>query len=202
MDSRRFKSQVTEKICDLDQRKRIHWTQVGLIDPATEASGAGSKREYSYTNLLEFGLCKELFDIGLGIQSVKRILKDLREDGDLKSWAEDYKTYYPKIAKEFESWFETQRDKTFCPPEITGKNPFFWFMSKHPKKTMPPGTPVGVLFYCFKKEERIKVVVPLDLREAVESVFSYKDVWLSKKMIIVDLGMIKHQIDDMIFRYA
>ena len=202
MDTRTFKSSLTEKICHLDQRKRIHWTQVGLIEPTIEASGAGSTREYSYSNLLEFGLCKELFDMGIGIQSVKRILKDLREDGDLKSWAEDYETYYLDIAKEFEHWFKTQHGKTFCPPEITGENPFLWFNPNHLKKRLRPDKPVGILFYCFGKEGNVKVVVPLNLKEAVESVFEYKDIWLSKKMIIVDLGRIKQQIDRMILRHG
>jgi len=202
MDTRRFKSKEAEKICGLDQRKRIHWTQVGLVEPVVEASGAGSTREYSYANLLEFGLCKELFDIGLGIQSVKKILKDLREDGDLKSWAENYQSYYKEIAGEFERWFKSQRDKSFCPPEITGTNPFLWFSPNQLKKRMSPDNPVGVLFYCFKKEGNVKVVVPLNLKEAVESVFPYKDIWLSRKMIIVDMGMVKFDIDHKILLYS
>ena len=183
------------KICELPQRRIVHWTQVGLVEPVIEASGAGSKRHYSYKNLLEFGLCKELFDLGLGIQSVKGILKDLRSDGDLEAWVENYESYFMQIARRFEEWFKTAHDSYPVPPDLTGLNPFNWFTVEHLKKRIKPDNPVGVLFYCFKREEKIKVIVPHNLREAIESVFSYKDIYQSNKMIIIDLGRIKTLID-------
>src|SRR4030042_3105506 len=84
------------KIFKLPPRTIVHWSQSGLVEAEIEARGAGSKREYNFKNLLEFGLCKELFNIGLGIQSVKKILKKIRNDGDLIAWVLDFKLYYEK----------------------------------------------------------------------------------------------------------
>ncbi len=182
-------------VCELPPRRVIHWTQTGLVEASVEASGAGSKREYSYTNLLEFGLCKELFDMGLGVQAVKKILKELREDGDLQAWANNFDDYYNRIADEFRTWFTSKQRAIPAPPKLTGDNPFLWFNTDHIKKRLADGRNVGVLFYCYKKGERIKLILPLRMKEALEAVYSYKDIYTSLKINIVDIGTIKVWID-------
>ena len=62
------------KIEGISPRQVLSLTDKGVVIPAREARGAGSKRGYDYINLIEFGICKRLFEMGHGIQSVKSIL--------------------------------------------------------------------------------------------------------------------------------
>ncbi|MGA1869412.1 MAG: MerR family transcriptional regulator [bacterium] len=97
MGKRLFLNSDVTKIVKLAQRQVVHWTEKELVIPLVEAKGAGSKRKYTYTNLLEFSICKTLFDMGLGIHKVKQIAKDLRQDGHLTLWAEDYPGFLKKV---------------------------------------------------------------------------------------------------------
>lgn len=94
------------KITGLSQRQIVNWAEKGLVVPISDAHGAGSKREYSYTNLLEFGLCKTLFNMGLSLHMVKEMLKALKNAKALFLWAEHekefFQTHAEKIKKDFE----------------------------------------------------------------------------------------------------
>ena len=98
MNIKLFLNSDVTRILELTQRQVVHWTEKELVIPLVESKGAGSKRKYTYANLLEFSICKTLFDMGLGIHKVKLLLKDLRKDGQLTLWAEDYAKFLKKIA--------------------------------------------------------------------------------------------------------
>jgi len=71
------------------------WADKGVVVPKEEAGGLGSKRGYGYVNLVETRICKVLVvDLSQGIQLVKRILSDLREENALRRWAHDPKEYF------------------------------------------------------------------------------------------------------------
>jgi len=82
------------QIIGVTQRQVLAWTEKGLIEPHVEATGGGSKRGYDYINLIEFGICRNLFEMGQGIQSVKTILKDIRNYNLLFRWVQDYKKFF------------------------------------------------------------------------------------------------------------
>ncbi|MGA1824181.1 MAG: MerR family transcriptional regulator [bacterium] len=100
-------SDVT-RILELTQRQVVHWTEKELVIPFVESKGAGSKRKYTYTNLFEFSICKTLFDMGLGIHKVKLLLRDLRNEGQLTLWVEDYAKFLKKIMGNEEKNIENQ----------------------------------------------------------------------------------------------
>jgi len=69
--------QVSE-IVGITQRQVLSWTEKGLVVPFSESMGTGTKRGYDYQNLLEFGLCEELFKRGHGFRLVKRVMIHLK----------------------------------------------------------------------------------------------------------------------------
>jgi DNA-binding transcriptional MerR regulator len=170
----------------------------GLIAPSVEAAGQGSKRSYDYSALLEFALCKELFGMGFGIQAVRKLLNDLRDDGNLRLWAENWDSYYEKIAEDFTRWYRTAHDDYPARPSFSDPNRPPGLFTKELADKIKPDRDVGVLFYCWRGEEVVREVVPLDLITAVEMVFPYRDIYQSSKLIIVDLGSLKSKIDHQI----
>ncbi|MFM7872155.1 MAG: MerR family transcriptional regulator, partial [Actinomycetota bacterium] len=69
-------------------RQLDYWARTGLVRPSvSEARGSGSRRYYSYRNLLELRLVKSLLDAGIKLESVREVFKFLadRPDADITS---------------------------------------------------------------------------------------------------------------------
>lgn len=52
-------------------RTLISWSERGLIEPLRDASGRGSARAYSYTNLIEIGIINELLQYGVPFTNIQ-----------------------------------------------------------------------------------------------------------------------------------
>jgi DNA-binding transcriptional MerR regulator len=62
-------------------RQLDYWARTGLLQPSvTSASGSGSRRVYSYADVLELKVIKQLLDAGVSLQSARRAVECLRED--------------------------------------------------------------------------------------------------------------------------
>jgi DNA-binding transcriptional MerR regulator len=62
-------------------RQLDYWARTGLLKPSlADASGSGSRREYSYHDVLELKVIKQLLDAGVSLQSARRAVECLRED--------------------------------------------------------------------------------------------------------------------------
>ncbi|MGH9110043.1 MAG: MerR family transcriptional regulator, partial [Acidimicrobiales bacterium] len=62
-------------------RQLDYWARTGLLCPSlAEARGSGSKRLYSYRDLLELKVIKQLLDAGLSLHSARRAVDCLRQD--------------------------------------------------------------------------------------------------------------------------
>ena len=62
-------------------RQLDHWARTGLLRPSlAEAQGSGTKRRYSYRDVLELKVIKRLIDGGLSLQAARRAVGCLRED--------------------------------------------------------------------------------------------------------------------------
>lgn len=73
-----FLNSRVHEVTELNARQIVHWTEKGLVTPAVkDTRGAGYKRKYSYLNLIEFALCKELFEAGFTPYNIKNIIKML-----------------------------------------------------------------------------------------------------------------------------
>jgi DNA-binding transcriptional MerR regulator len=72
------------QVCQLvgiSYRQLDYWARTGLLRPSlAEAKGSGTKRRYSYRDLLELKVIKRLLDAGLSLQAARRAVGCLRED--------------------------------------------------------------------------------------------------------------------------
>lgn len=68
------------KVVGITYRQLDYWARTDLIRPSLgDATGSGSRRRYSYTDLLELRVIKTLLDAGLKLESVRRVFEYLRE---------------------------------------------------------------------------------------------------------------------------
>jgi DNA-binding transcriptional MerR regulator len=62
-------------------RQLDYWARTGLLQPSVvSARGSGSRRVYSYADVLELKVIKQLLDAGVSLQSARRAVECLRED--------------------------------------------------------------------------------------------------------------------------
>jgi DNA-binding transcriptional MerR regulator len=70
----------TATIVGISYRQLDYWARTDLIRPSlTDATGSGSRRSYSYRNLLELKVIKSLLDAGIKLESVRDVFEYLRE---------------------------------------------------------------------------------------------------------------------------
>lgn len=68
------------RVVGITYRQLDYWARTDLIRPSvTDASGSGSRRRYSYKNLLELRVIKTLLDAGIKLESVREVFNYLRE---------------------------------------------------------------------------------------------------------------------------
>lgn len=66
-----YTSKQVVKIAGVTYRQLDHWDRINFIKPsAKKAKGSGSRREYSYQDLLRFKVAKRLLDGGVSFQAV------------------------------------------------------------------------------------------------------------------------------------
>ena len=78
--------------------------------------------------------------MGFGIYQVKKIVKDLRKDGQLKLWAEDYTNF---------------RKKTTGLPEHIGRDKL--------KDETDQQNLSGILLYTFTEKESVRHILPYNI---------------------------------------
>ncbi len=62
-------------------RQLDYWARTGLLQPSVaSAQGSGSRRIYSYSDVLELKVIKQLLDAGVSLQSARRAVECLRQD--------------------------------------------------------------------------------------------------------------------------
>ena len=76
-----FSSPQTIEIIGITYRQLDYWTRTGLVrSTAQQAVGSGSRRRYSYRDLLELKLIKRLLDEGIALQRVREVFDYLRDE--------------------------------------------------------------------------------------------------------------------------
>jgi predicted RNase H-like HicB family nuclease len=75
-----FNSKTVSKIIGVPLRVIDYWDRTNFIKPSiNEASGYGSMRLYSFTDLIQFRVAKFLRDQGLSLQKIRKSLNFLRK---------------------------------------------------------------------------------------------------------------------------
>ncbi|HEY1832038.1 MAG TPA: MerR family transcriptional regulator [Acidimicrobiales bacterium] len=72
------------QVCSLvgiTYRQLDYWARTGLLQPSVAlAKGSGTRRIYSYSDVLELKVIKQLLDAGVSLQQARRAVECLRED--------------------------------------------------------------------------------------------------------------------------
>lgn len=77
-----FRGPQVCKIVGISYRQLDYWARTGLATPSVQqAQGSGSQRLYSFEDLVELKLIKNLLDTGVGLQKVRQAIDNLRELG-------------------------------------------------------------------------------------------------------------------------
>jgi DNA-binding transcriptional MerR regulator len=75
-----FSGTQTAKVVGISYRQLDYWARTDLIRPSlTDATGSGSRRLYSYNDLLELKAIKKLLDAGIKLEQVRKVFSFLRE---------------------------------------------------------------------------------------------------------------------------
>jgi DNA-binding transcriptional MerR regulator len=76
-----FRGPTVCKMIGITYRQLDYWARTGLLRPSVaDARGSGSKRLYSYRDLLELKVIKQLLDAGVSLQSARRAVDCLRQN--------------------------------------------------------------------------------------------------------------------------
>ncbi len=79
--SRGYGTHIAAKAVGITYRQIDYWARTGLVVPSlAAATGSGSRRYYSYTNLLELKVVKRLLDAGIKLDKVRAIFEYMRQE--------------------------------------------------------------------------------------------------------------------------
>ena len=69
------------EIVGITYRQLDYWARTELVRPSLQdAKGSGSRRQYSYRDLLELRVIKSLLDAGIKLESVREVFSYLRDN--------------------------------------------------------------------------------------------------------------------------
>jgi len=79
MTEQGFSGKRTAEIVDITYRQLDYWARTDLVRPSmAEATGSGSRRLYSYRDLLELRVIKSLLDSGIRLEQVRKVFAYMR----------------------------------------------------------------------------------------------------------------------------
>lgn len=83
MDEQGYRGPHACKIVGITYRQLDYWTRTGLVTPSVHAAtGSGSQRLYSFNDLLQLKVVKQLVDAGASLQKVRQAIDYVRTDLD------------------------------------------------------------------------------------------------------------------------
>ncbi len=76
-----FSGTKAAHIVGISYRQLDYWARTNLVVPSfTAATGSGTRREYSYGDLLELKVIKNLLDAGIKLESVREVFRYMRNN--------------------------------------------------------------------------------------------------------------------------
>ena len=76
-----FSGKKAAEVCGITYRQLDYWARTDLVRPSLlDAKGSGTRRRYSYRDLLELKVIKTLLDAGIKLESVRSAFAYLREN--------------------------------------------------------------------------------------------------------------------------
>jgi len=75
-----FSGTRTAQIVGITYRQLDYWARTDLVRPSlSDANGSGTRRVYSYRDLLELKIIKQLLDAGIKLETVRDVFANLRQ---------------------------------------------------------------------------------------------------------------------------
>jgi DNA-binding transcriptional MerR regulator len=75
-----FRGPQVCKVIGITYRQLDYWARTGLLRPSiADARGSGTQRLYSYSDLVELKVIKQLLDAGISLRRARRAVECLRE---------------------------------------------------------------------------------------------------------------------------
>ena len=82
-DQQGYSGTKAASIVGISYRQLDYWARTDLVRPSlSDANGSGTRRMYSYRDLLELRVIKSLLDAGIKLESVRQAFHYLREHVD------------------------------------------------------------------------------------------------------------------------
>src|SRR6476620_291550 len=76
-----YSGQKTAEIVGITYRQLDYWARTDLVRPSlADATGSGSRRRYSYRDLLELKAIKRLLDAGIKLEVVREVFGYMRDN--------------------------------------------------------------------------------------------------------------------------
>lgn len=76
-----WSGQKTAEVVGITYRQLDYWARTNLVRPSlVDAKGSGSRRRYSYRDLLELKVIKRLLDAGIKLELVREVFIYMREN--------------------------------------------------------------------------------------------------------------------------
>jgi DNA-binding transcriptional MerR regulator len=76
-----FRGPQVCKIVGITYRQLDYWARTNLIRPSiADAKGSGTQRRYSYRDLVELKVIKNLLDAGVSLQLARKGIEDIRQN--------------------------------------------------------------------------------------------------------------------------
>jgi len=83
MPEQGFRGPQVCKIVGITYRQLDHWARTGLLAPSLAvAHGSGTQRLYSYRDVLELRIIKQLLDAGVTLQRARKAIEFVRQSGE------------------------------------------------------------------------------------------------------------------------
>ncbi|MEP6661744.1 MAG: MerR family transcriptional regulator [Acidimicrobiales bacterium] len=74
-----YSGTAAAQVVGITYRQLDYWARTDLVRPSlTDAAGSGSRRRYSYRDLLELKVIKNLLDAGIRLETVRDVFSYLR----------------------------------------------------------------------------------------------------------------------------
>lgn len=75
-----YNTSLVSKVTQVSKRKLDYWDKTGLIKPSIKkAKGYGSRRIYSFRDMIQLKIAKELRDKGISLQKIRKALNYLKK---------------------------------------------------------------------------------------------------------------------------
>ena len=75
-----YSGKKAAEIVGITYRQLDYWARTGLVRPSVaDAAGSGSRRQYSYRDLLKLKVVKSMLDAGIKLESVREAFSYLKE---------------------------------------------------------------------------------------------------------------------------